>query len=321
MSQVQLMKNQDRDWRLLEFVAPISEKVENDVGEFLITGVAINETTTLNNVKYVSEELQKATESFRDVPILLDHKNEVKNIVGRTTENVMFNNSLSRIEYEAKIMDNDIKEMIKDGRIKNVSIGAKVNDLVEESDGSMKAIGIHGLEISIVAVPGDGMASLGQAIKDNFHLKEMSMATDTDCPDKQLNKNGVKMTEDIKVETPEVPKEAEVVEEPKEEVKEEKVKELAKIDGKIAKATLDLRKKELAILEKKISESEEPEEPKVEEPKEEVKDETKGEVEDVAEEKVDASKGIIVERAKTGYSMYRDYATEGADTKLKRLVR
>jgi len=62
--------------------------------------------------------------------------------------------------------------MIKDGRIGSVSIGAKVQDLVEEDDGSMKAVGVHGLELSLVAVPGDSHANFGQALHNNFVLKE-----------------------------------------------------------------------------------------------------------------------------------------------------
>ena len=140
-----------KDWRVVEFFVPIQESVtEND--DFIIKGVAINETTTLNNVKYVAEELEKAAPTFRNVPILLDHVNEVKNIVGRTTENVNFNSTDKRIDFEGKIMDKDIREMIKDGRIGSVSIGARVQDLTEEEDGSMKAIGVQGLEISLVAV-------------------------------------------------------------------------------------------------------------------------------------------------------------------------
>jgi len=168
-----------KDWRLLEFFVPIEESIFDDnTQEFLIRGVAINETTTLNNVKYVAEELEKAAPTFRNVPILLDHKNEVKNIVGRTTSNVNFNSSARRIDFEAKIMDEQIKEMIRDGRIQNVSIGAKVEDLIEESDGSKKATGIRGLELSIVAVPGDGGAGLSQAIDNCFHLKEMNSIND-----------------------------------------------------------------------------------------------------------------------------------------------
>jgi len=181
-------KEKVKDWKVLEFLAPITESVfSEESNEFFIRGVAINETTTLNNVKYIAEELEIAAPSFRNVPILLDHKNEIKSIVGRTTSNVNFNSINRRIDFEGKIMDNDIKEMIKDGRIQNVSIGAKVNDLIEESDGSKKAIGIKGLEISLVACPGDSGANLCHAIDNNLHIKEMvNVEEDVEVSEKEL---------------------------------------------------------------------------------------------------------------------------------------
>ena len=311
-----------KDWRVLEFCAPIEEVVSEETGVFLIRGIAINETTTLNNVKYVSEELQKAAMSFRDVPILLDHKNEVGSIVGRTTENVTFNPSFKRIEYEAKIMDEKIKEMIKDGRIKNVSIGAKVEDLVEEEDGSMKAIGIKGLEISIVAVPGDNQASLAQAIQQGLHLKEMAelKKEEAEIDDTKLNNTEVKMAEDEKVETPE----AEApVEAPAEEVPEEAPAEVASeraqnininMDNSDLKEQINELKELLMMKKKKIKEQAE---------EEEVADETKGEVsaEEPAEEAMKKLDNLIVEKAKLGYAIYKDYSQEGADSNLKRLVR
>ena len=313
---VKLDRKKSKDWRILEFYVPIEEKfIDGD--NFMIRGVAINETTTLNNVKYVAEELQKAAPSFRNVPILLDHKNEVKNIVGRTTENVNFNSTFNRIDFEAKIMDKDIRMMIEDGRIGSVSIGAKVDDLTEEEDGSMKAVGIRGLEISLVAVPGDSHANLAQAIQQGLHLKEMS--TRTEEADDKLNLESLEMTEDevkTEEETPEETSE-EVPEVPEEEVvAEEKVQNInVKVD---TTEISDMKKqiselKELLMEKKKIKEEAE---------EEEEKDETKGEVSTETEEKLDNINNLIVEAVgNRNFAMYRDYANEGVDTKLKRLVR
>jgi len=314
---VKLDRKKSKDWRILEFYVPIEEKfIDGD--NFMIRGVAINETTTLNNVKYVAEELQKAAPSFRNVPILLDHKNEVKNIVGRTTENVNFNSTFNRIDFEAKIMDKDIRMMIEDGRIGSVSIGAKVDDLTEEEDGSMKAVGIRGLEISLVAVPGDSHANLAQAIQQGLHLKEMSTRTE-EANDKLNNTESLEMAEDeIKTEeeTPEETSE-EVPEVPEEEVvAEEKVQNInVKVD---TTEISDMKKqiselKELLMEKKKIKEEAE---------EEEEKDETKGEVSTETEEKLDNINNLIVEAVgNRNFAMYRDYANEGVDTKLKRLVR
>ncbi len=289
-----------KDWRLLEFYVPIEENfLEGD--EFLIKGVAINETTTLNNVKYVAEELMKAAPTFRNVPILLDHKNEVKNIVGRTTERVNFNPTYSRIDYEARIMDKDIREMIRDGRIQNVSIGAKVDDLIEETDGSMKAIGIRGLEISIVAVPGDTQSSLGQALQDCYHLKEIAMSEDDEdeIEDSELNQEEDDMAEEN---TEEKAKEVIVTSEKAPVVE-------AKVDNSMEEMKKQLAElKELLVLKKELKEE-------VEE------DKTKGEVSEEKEETLEKLNNLIVEKSNRGFALYRDYTKENSDTNLKRLVR
>ena len=318
----------NKDWKVLEFYMPIEENF-SDAEDFFIRGVAINETTTLNNVKYVAEELEKAAVTFRNVPILLDHKNEIRNIVGRTTERVNFNSSRKRIDFEGKIMDKEIIEMIKDGRIGSVSIGAKVNDLTEEEDGSMKAIGIRGLEISLVAVPGDSQATLAQAIEKGLVLKEKA----------QLNKKEDKiMAEEEKtpqavpeeskpVEAPAEPEKA--VEEPKAEpvVEPEKPEVAAPVVEPVAapveateiasvRAQLD-EIKALLKEKKKIQEQAE-----VNKEVEEKVDNTKGEVSVKAEEQLkDVDNRIVEALGKGNFALYRDYSKEDTESNLKRLVR
>lgn len=341
-----------KDWRVLEFFVPIDEKVfDEKTDDFIIRGVAINETTTLNNVKYVADELQKSAESFRNVPILLDHKNEVKNIVGRTTANVNFNSVGRRIDFEGKIMDKDIREMIKDGRIQNVSIGAKVDDLLEEADGSKKAVGIKGLEISLVAVPGDNQANLAQAIDYGFHLKEMALNDDGE--DEEYDKEEKDEDEEVG-EKEHNPKEDEMrkmmkknhpdwtdadIEDAikkkgmkkentdtelninKEEHMTDEVKEVAPVTALVVESVeLSETRKELNAIKEMIAkmqlENAKKELKALEESK---KDETKGVV---AQEKVETetASDIVVERAEKGkgYSMYGDY---GKSTKFKRLGR
>ena len=307
-----------KDWRVLEFYTPIEENFA-DGDDFIIRGVAINETTTLNNVKYVAEELEKAAASFRNVPILLDHKNEIKSIVGRTTERVDWNLNFRRIDFEGKIMDKEIIEMIKDGRIGSVSIGAKVQDLIEEEDGSMKAIGIHGLEISLVAVPGDSQANLAQAMQHGLTLKELANEDNYKFKKEDKMAEEEEKTEEVPAEVPEE-KPAETPEE-KEVVAEEKVQ---KINVKVDTSEISGMKeqiaelKELLIEKKKLTEQ-------VEEEKEEEKeseDETKGEVSTETEEKLENVDNLIVEAVgRDKFSMYKDYSKESTGTNLKRLVR
>lgn len=314
-----------KDWTLLEFYMPIEEKVtEESTGDFIIRGVAINETTTLNNVKYVSEELEKAAITFRNVPILLDHKNEVRNIVGRTTERVNFNAAMKRIDFEGKIMDKGIQEMIKDGRIGSVSIGAKVQDLTEEADGSKKAIGIRGLEISLVAVPGDSQATLAQAIQNSFEIKEAMKVLEEDSAEIELEthtieKEGTKMAEEVaenKIEatstvTSETSKVEVVVEKAVEKTEEKAIAETVKADN----TEMEAMKAQIAELKELLL--------KKKEIQEEIKMEnkTKGEVTvEKAQELKEIDNHIVEAIGGKNFAIYMDYSKAG-NAKLKRLVR
>jgi hypothetical protein len=309
-----IIVNSQKDWKVLEFFVPIKETFQ-DEKDFLIRGTAINETTTLNNIKYVADELEKAAPSFRNVPILLDHVNEVKNIVGRTTNNVEFNPSFRRIDFEGKIMDNTIKEMIKDGRIQSVSIGAKVEDLMEEDDGSLKAIGLKGLELSLVAVPGDSHANFGQALQNSFYLKEKAKLNNV----QNMNEKEVKIMEE-KIEVKEETSKETLVE--NEEASEEVIEE-EKAEEKVSNINIKVDNSEINEMRKTIDELKEIllEKKKIKEEAEKMKvDETKGEVTNV-EEAISEDSSVVVERAKEGFALYKDYSKENSDTKLKRLVR
>ena len=165
------ISSKTKDWHVLEFITPISENASiND--NFIIRGTAINETTTHNNHKYIAEELEKAAPSLVGRPLLVDHDNRVESIKGKVNDS--YYDSLSKsIKFEAKVMDTKIKEMIKDGRISNVSIGAFAEDLIkEESTGALIAKGLKIVELSLVAVPADNQATFASAMANNFQIKE-----------------------------------------------------------------------------------------------------------------------------------------------------
>ncbi len=314
-----LKKEKSKDWKILEFCMPIKEA--STVGDdFIIKGIAINETTTRNGIKYIASELDKAAPSFRNKPILLDHVNSVKNIVGRTTENVNFSSEKAGIEFEAKIMDKEIQKMINDGRIQEVSIGASVKDLIEsEEDSSKTAVGLEGMEISLVAVPGDPGASLAMAMDNSFEIREAMEL------DNQLNKmEKTKEMAEEEEQKQEQPEEAEP-EEAKEEEKpaaEEKISVNVDMSG-VQKQLAEMSKQisELVKVKEQEPEAEEPAEE--EKPTEEPKDETKGEVasEEPKEESTEAEEGFVVEQAETGkgFAIWRDYSKSPGN--LKRLVR
>jgi hypothetical protein len=169
-----------RDWRHIEYFVPIKEVLSGEK-DFLIKGVAINDTTTRNNVRYKAEELQLSAPTLRNKPVLKDHNNSVESIVGRTTNNVTYDMSERNIKFEAVIKDKKMQEMISEGLISSVSVGAMVHDLVrEESNGDsyMVAKGIDFVEISLVAVPADPNAGFEKAIAESFDLKEAAEMQD-----------------------------------------------------------------------------------------------------------------------------------------------
>jgi len=164
---------------VLNYFVPIKESmIEN--GEFFIRGNAIHATTTRNGITYTAEELEPSAMSLRNKPILKDHKNEVEAIVGRTTNNVFFSTEEGAVKFEGRIMDTKIKEMIRDGRISSVSVGAMVKELYEdEANNKVVAKGIDFVEISLVAVPADPNAGINHgfacAIQEAFDLKKKQM--------------------------------------------------------------------------------------------------------------------------------------------------
>ena len=175
-----LSSDQAKDWKYLQFSVPISKKSSAEEGEeskdFLIQGTAINSTITRNGVEFVSEELKSSAASLRNKPLLKDHINSVDSIVGRTTNNVSFDESSGSIVFEGRVVDKDTQEKINNGLITNVSVGAMVDDLEEakNDDGEVTHMvlrGVEFVELSFVAVPADPKAGLAQAVKASFDLK------------------------------------------------------------------------------------------------------------------------------------------------------
>ena len=208
----------------LSFNVPITEAgiLDND---FVIQGVAINATTTGNNHKFLAEELRKSASTLMGVPLLVDHRNEVSAIKGRVTLGE-FDEQNSRINFKAKVLDSDIKRMVKEGLINSVSIGAAVRE-IEEQDDVLIPRGIVFKELSLVAVPADGGATFTTALQEAYQLTKTAptaskspsttesiatipevTANSQSIPEKELSqsmKGGIKMSEE-KVETKSVVK-------------------------------------------------------------------------------------------------------------------
>lgn len=163
-----------KDWRRIEYVVPIKESVMNN-GEFMIKGTAINETVTRNGTKYTGDELSKSSHSLIGKPLLKDHVNSVDNIVGKVRA-ASYDDMNRCIPFQAAVMDKKMQEMINDGRISSVSIGAMVQDLErpqEEGADYVVAKGIEFVELSLVAVPADPNANFAKACMESYQNKSL----------------------------------------------------------------------------------------------------------------------------------------------------
>jgi len=301
-------KKSNQNWQQLNFSVPITQAVSDNKKDFLIKGIAINSTVTRNGVEFISEELSKSAMSLRNKPILKDHTNTIDSIVGRTTDNVNFNDINENVEFEAKIVDKSIQEKISQGLIQSVSVGAMVGDLEEalDDDGNMTHViakGIDFVELSLVAVPADPGAGLATAIMQSFNLKQsnepkeiVEEISSEKLQEKHLEESKMEDLEKIQKENAEL------------KAKLDKIEMEAKFEAEVAKRV------EAKLAETKVESTVEEEQPK-EEVVEETVDETKGEVGDTAEDKVEESveDNIAFEREGKGYTMYmKEYSDKYA---------
>jgi len=253
-----------------KYTVPISESFR-DEKDFMIAGIAINETTTSNGHKFVAEELRKSAGTLINVPLLKDHDNSVDSIVGRVKD-ASFDESGRNIPFKAQVNDKKIQELINRGDLNTVSIGASVDpkDIDELDDGTIIPRNITFKELSLVAVPADPNATFDVALKEAY--------SSTSVDNIEL-KGGINMTEEETTEQVEEP--TEEPEEPKEEV-EEPTKEAANLllVNKLLKENATLRKQyadELAKAEEADVDEVKP--APVEEPKEEAEEDEEDEEE------------------------------------------
>jgi len=155
--------------KVLKYNVEFFAERDSEEGNNEISGVAIEETTSLNKVRYPAEVLQRAAESLKGVPLLKDHNNSVDSIVGRVTE-ALFDENSKAVRFKAHIMDSKIAEKVKQGLIKHVSVGSHFTGVKSErAEGGARVFvptDIRFLELSLVAVPGIHNAMIDTAIAE-----------------------------------------------------------------------------------------------------------------------------------------------------------
>jgi len=133
---------------------------ENEEGEFMIQGIAINATLTDNNHKFLAEELKPSAKTLVNRPLLKDHDDSVDSIVGKVIM-AEFDEIGQNIRFQARINNTEagrnIKELIRGGDLNTVSVGASVKEL-EQTDEFIIPRGIKFKELSLVATPADDNA-------------------------------------------------------------------------------------------------------------------------------------------------------------------
>jgi len=128
-----------------------------------ISGIAVKEGISRNKRKYIAKELEKFTPSMIDRPILKDHEGVTDNVIGKITEAIYDENTKS-VKYSGWIKEDGtgIIDKIKDGRIKEVSIGALAGKVVKENkdDDIIIPTDMEALELSTTPVPGNKGTSI-----------------------------------------------------------------------------------------------------------------------------------------------------------------
>ena len=145
-----------------------------------VSWIAIRAGISRNRIKYTEETLKKFAPTMANRPILKDHNATVDNAVGLLTNSASGNGS--EVSYSGWVKEDGTKllEKIRDGRIKEVSIGAIAGRLVKESDDSdiMIAEDLVGLELSLTPTPGIVGTSISQTLESLKNGKKAYLSED-----------------------------------------------------------------------------------------------------------------------------------------------
>ena len=252
---------------LIEFYAPITiqevqkldgQPVNEAPMDFMISGMAVDESISFNGIKYLGEELELSAPSLAGKPLLKDHENKVDNIMGRVKE-AMYSKEKKGVIFSGIVKDKKMQEMISDGRVKHVSIGAVVKtlekDKTEEKADILIARGITFKELSFVAVQGVENASFQHSfdasLKEKLDL--IKKIEESDCMTEQTDT--LKLQEEMKLLREANEKMLKEKSEAEAKLKEMANKmELKEKEEKILKENKELEEKINALVDKRVSE-------------------------------------------------------------------
>lgn len=125
--------------------------------KILVNGIAIVEGTSRNGITYTADELHKFAPTLTGRPILKDHQALTDKTIGLVEKSESVENG-KRVGYSGWVKEDGtgVVEKIKDGRVKEVSIGAIAGKLIKENEESdtIYAKDLVALELSLTPTPG-----------------------------------------------------------------------------------------------------------------------------------------------------------------------
>lgn len=151
-----------------------------------VGGIAVRSGVSLNNHKFLPEELKSAVErsQHQNYPLLKDHQATVDNTVGRVrfTQSTLDETGDTTVSFEGFAI-NEAAQKISDGLITEVSIGAHAEQLVaedpEDDNSPIIPIGISFSELSLTPTPAVARTSIIPSKKDT---EVVTMAEDEKKP-------------------------------------------------------------------------------------------------------------------------------------------
>jgi len=208
----------------LRFNAPIKikEAKESDSGieKLTISGVAVTEGTSRNNVYYGSDVLKESAKTLEGKPLLMDHSQSTRDIVGKVVETSFKD---GKIPFTAVVDtgEEDLVRKLRNGFIDFVSIGASFDkENSQKKEGVLHVQGLEMHELSFVPVPGVANATLSQVIAEKFKTHHQGDKMEKEKFEEELEKLK-KENEELKTERDSLQTQLHEDDEDEEEVKEQ----------------------------------------------------------------------------------------------------